>query len=286
MPVTDWSSVVLSNAASLLTWERELSNLCGVRTNTYLRAWIRVMSIQFAIITDSYPSGVTVVNGEIKYFSFTTNDGNKYNINATRELISIPLWVENMAKVVKRIDVTYNLTVEGLVKEFAGYVDLTLTDNISKLVFNVPIRNQESKYLPYNIATLCTLEAMSWTSETLGSNWNDKIANAKKIVGLDLEKKLRDKNISVDEANGKVLLNVIANPTNFSVASDYKAIQLIYEDLSESSLSAELYSKKALSYSEKYRDELYAAWLRVNLDLSLTGTVDEYRADLIGELER
>lgn len=121
---------------------------------------------------------------------------------------------------------------------------------------------------------------------TAAGNWNDKIAIAKQVLGFDLEKKLTDQGIKVDESTGQVLLNVINNPQTFALCSDYKVIQLIYQDLSETSLNAELYAKKAEHYERLYRDELYKAWLRVNLDTSLTGTVNEYRSNMIGELER
>ena len=138
----------------------------------------------------------------------------------------------------------------------------------------------------YAFYCLLTASTTPYTVTQVLGSWADKIANAKKILGLDLEKLLTDKGIKVDEQSGKVLLNVIQNPSTFATASDYKSIQLIYEDLAESSLSAELYFKKAEYYGRKYKDELYDAWLRVNLDLTLSGTVEIYRADLIGEIER
>jgi len=61
-----------------------------------------------------------------------------------------------------------------------------------------------------------------------GSNWTGKIDAAKELLGDQLEWYLKNQGVKVDASQGEILIDVIANPTVFSVTSDYATLALIY----------------------------------------------------------
>lgn len=295
-----WNDTVLSTIESITTWERELPNLCGIRTDRLLKlASGNVFTL--AVISESIPGEFfSYSQDSVKSGVAYMGNGGEYPISEpVRLIISVPAYVLDQSAFLNKIDIMISADIECaeplLLRGSIDFRSLQYSDDTADIVVSMSIINRPEPlpgngaytYEDVRIAYVLSMpEASKWVETVSGGNWDDKIANAKTIVGLDLEKKLRDKNIRVDEADGEVLLDVVANPTTFSIASDYKCIQLIYDDLAESSISYETYQKKAMSYRERYRDELQQAWLRINLDLSLDGDVEIYRADFIGEIER
>ncbi len=114
---------------------------------------------------------------------------------------------------------------------------------------------------------------------TVSANWLDKIAMAKKIIGRRLENLLSTQGYSVDEASGKVLLDIVANPDLFDICSDYLSLHLIYTDLANA-MGREMYWTKAEFYHRVFKDHFDAASKAVNLDTTLDGAVDKYRANI------
>jgi len=117
------------------------------------------------------------------------------------------------------------------------------------------------------------------------ANWTAKITLAKTLLGNRIEEGLTDRGIIVDEAGGQVLLDVVANPTIFMQCSDFKALALIYHDLYNQRFT-DTYEKTWQYYENEYDKEFASCMKRINLDQSLSGVTDTYRANFIGRLER
>ncbi len=114
---------------------------------------------------------------------------------------------------------------------------------------------------------------------TVSANWLDKIAMAKKIIGRKLENQLSAQGYNVDESNGKVLLDIIVNPELFDICSDYLTLHLIYTDLANA-MGREMYWTKAEFYHRVFKDHFDVAAKAINLDTTLDGKVDRYRANV------
>ena len=109
-----------------------------------------------------------------------------------------------------------------------------------------------------------------------------KISLAKSLIGAEIEIYLTiEKKITVNEADGEVLLDVITNPTVLSTASDYLVASLCYEDISGNDINS-LYIPKAKKHRYNYEQLLESAKMRFNIDFNLDGNVDERRAEHIG----
>lgn len=107
------------------------------------------------------------------------------------------------------------------------------------------------------------------------SNWNGKIDAAKELLGDQLEFYLKRQRIEVDVEEGEILLDVIANPTTFSVSSDYLTLAIIYEDLSRGDYET-LYGQKSKIYWGKYNLKFQQDLETINYDTNLDNTVDIY----------
>lgn len=90
-----------------------------------------------------------------------------------------------------------------------------------------------------------------------------------------MEEYLKAKGYVVDYEEGEVLLDIIYNPTCFSVSSDYLTLAIIYEDLSRGDYET-LYGQKAKIYYSKFDNKYPQDLERINYDLNLDDTVDSY----------
>jgi hypothetical protein len=137
-----------------------------------------------------------------------------------------------------------------------------------------------------NALTLGGANAVSaWVEKEIDLTWQDKINLAKVILKYDIENKLTENRILVDEGAGQLLIDVLTNPQTFSLASDYLALALIYQDLSNGGFN-ELFFRKYQSFHQRYLDELAKAFTRMNLDPSLTGSTTDYRVNFTARLSR
>ncbi len=133
-------------------------------------------------------------------------------------------------------------------------------------------------WLNSTLSTLASIER--WESDInvlsdADSNWNGKIDAAKELLGDQLEFYLKRQRIEVDVEEGEILLDVIANPTTFSVSSDYLTLAIIYEDLSRGDYET-LYGQKSKIYWGKYNLKFQQDLETINYDTNLDNTVDIY----------
>lgn len=140
----------------------------------------------------------------------------------------------------------------------------------------------------WSTATLSTSTSIGKIESEINSltstNWDNKIAIAKELIGDRLEVILTERNIRVDEAGGDVLLDVIANPTVFNLSSDYMTLHLIYDDLSQGQEG--LYMQKLQKYNDYFERKFSEDVKRMNLDYDNDGTTDAYRVSWTGKLTR
>jgi len=123
-------------------------------------------------------------------------------------------------------------------------------------------------------------------NELTDSNWDDKIATAKSMLGGRLENALAERGVDVDESDDKVLLNTIVDPDiTFALTSDFLTLFLIYNDLSQGKAGG-IYEDKANFYHNIYDEQLAVDIKRMKLDVNLDDTTDVYRTDWVQRLSR
>jgi hypothetical protein len=141
----------------------------------------------------------------------------------------------------------------------------------------------------WNDAVLSTSDSIARFEDNINSltpsDWDDKISVAKQLIGDYIELELTQRGIRVDEAEGDVLLDVIANPTIFSTSSDYLTLSLIFEDLSKGAEEG-MRVVKAKYYFDKYKNKINDDMRRINLDTNLDGEADIRRVNWQGMLSR
>ena len=129
-----------------------------------------------------------------------------------------------------------------------------------------------------SLSTLNTIER--WESDVNeladeDANWNGKIDAAKELLGDQLQFYLKRQGARVDESEGEILLDIIANPTCMGVSSDYLTLALIYEDLSRGDYET-LYGQKSKIYWGKYDLKFQQDLETINYDTNLDSKVDLY----------
>jgi len=86
------------------------------------------------------------------------------------------------------------------------------------------------------------------------SKLSDKIALAKSILGTDMSLLLvNNKLLSYIDIENENILDCIYNPTTLGIASDFKALELIYSDLARGDGESQFW-QKSLDYRKKYLD--------------------------------
>ena len=84
------------------------------------------------------------------------------------------------------------------------------------------------------------------------SKLSDKIALAKSILGTDMSLLLvNNKLLSYIDIENENILDCIYNPTTLGIASDFKALELIYSDLARGDGESQFW-QKSVSYRKKY----------------------------------
>ena len=118
------------------------------------------------------------------------------------------------------------------------------------------------------------------------SQIDDKITLAKLIIGNSTELYLTvEKQITVDEADGDVLLDTIANPSVLALASDYLVASLLLQDVSGGDERSLTYIKSEKAYAD-YIVQYESAKDRFNIDIDGDGETDIYRDSHAGMLVR
>jgi len=118
------------------------------------------------------------------------------------------------------------------------------------------------------------------------SQIDDKITLAKLIIGNSTELYLTvEKQITVDEADGDVLLDTIANPSVLALASDYLVASLLLQDVSGGDERSLTYIKSEKAYAD-YIVQYESAKDRFNIDIDGDGETDIYRDSHVGMLVR
>jgi hypothetical protein len=109
-----------------------------------------------------------------------------------------------------------------------------------------------------------------WAELETDNTWQDKIDLAKEMLKYEIETALTEMHYFVDEQAGEKLIDIVANPETFSLASDYLALHLIFTDLSQGGFN-ELFKNKAEYYWACYQRELKNCYKRLDIDYNLSG---------------
>ena len=157
--------------------------------------------------------------------------------------------------------------------------------NVLLDTFSLNEGNGLTLYGSGGVLTGALSDASIWVRCDANLTWQAKLDLAKYILACELETKLTEMGITVDEAGGDILVDVITNPETFRLACDFKALELIYDDLAGGGFN-QLFEGKAKTYRAKYEKELAEALKRMNLDTGLSGTTTEYRVDFTARVSR
>jgi len=121
-------------------------------------------------------------------------------------------------------------------------------------------------------------------NDLTNATWDDILDQAKELIGDKLEVILSGLGVKVDEADGKVLLDVIHNPDAFDLSCNYLGLSLIFEELAQGADG--LYQLKQERYYAKFEVKFAEDIKRMNFDYDADGTVDAYRVNTSGRLVR
>jgi len=118
------------------------------------------------------------------------------------------------------------------------------------------------------------------------TDWSNKIATAKTMLGARLENTLSERGIGVNEVDGEELLDVIVDPdVIFGLSSDFLTLFLIYNELSDGGKNSS-YQEKSDFYHGLFEDQLAVDIKRIKLDNNLDDTTDSYRSNWHQRLTR
>lgn len=102
----------------------------------------------------------------------------------------------------------------------------------------------------------------AWQLAASDLTWADKLDLAKAIIRQDIVSALLKRYAEV--ANDDAAIAMLVNPAVFAIASDMKALELIFTDLANSGFN-QLYEGKAESYRHRYYNEFAKAMTAMRL---------------------
>ena len=113
------------------------------------------------------------------------------------------------------------------------------------------------------------------------TDWSSKITIAKTMMGNDIQEMLVNRGMDywTDFESGEILLDTITNKDIFEIVSDFKTLDLCYQDLSNGEEDS-VYGAKMTMYRQMYNSALRQAMKYVDLDINQDGTTDIYKAKL------
>jgi hypothetical protein len=249
-----WANTTLSTTATIARHEKEIQRQAG-----YTARW----SIYVPTGTTAYFATTDLAT--CTYAILTYNDKATATVSVSASKITFPT-----LKYIIQIDL-YDVANELLYTfECTEGYGSTLTDTTgAKTITTVT----------------STGNWTGWLEADTDMSWTDKLNLAKQMLGIDIEIALAERGVVVNELSGQVLLDVVTNPEEFAIASDYLALHLIYLDLSNGGFS-ELYDTKSKQYRSLYDIHFAKALKVMNLDPALSGLTTTYRAGWSGRVSR
>lgn len=252
-----WTTTTLSTAATIARHEKEIEAQGGAtqRKAIYVPALttIKFSTAGFATCT---------------YATFTYSDLSTANVNVVASEVTLPT-----AKYIYQIDLYTAANV------------LLYTFDCLEGYGAALASTAGAKTLTLYSGTGNWGEGWQTTSTTGDFSWTDKIELVKDIIKNAIETKLFERGHTVNYAGGDVLIDIVTNPEEFILASDYLTLHKIYVDLGNGGFN-QLYEDKQKYYRLEYDAEFSNAMKRINLDPSLSGTTTEYRANITGRISR
>lgn len=111
---------------------------------------------------------------------------------------------------------------------------------------------------------------------------NNKIALAKDLLKARIQSELKAGNYDylVDYENGKQLIDLIANPEIFALASDYYTCALIYADVATSNSSG-AYVAKSANFMQEYDVQFLLAYATIHISRTQDGETTDYNPTTI-----
>ncbi len=253
MPISTTFNDALSTLDTISAWEKEVNRQAG-----YTSKWGLYSTSALT------PFTITTLN-TVAYAIVTLATGNTQTITGTggSSLAGvIPIPTSDIVSVA-----CYSAT------------------NVLLDTFGLNEGNGLTVYGTGGVLTGALSSALAWKLCQANITWQAKIDLAKFVLGCALESILTERGITVDEAGGDSLLDVITNPETFRIACDYKTLEMIYDDLSNGGFN-QLFEGKAKMYRAKYDRELADAMKRMNMDTGLSGTTTEYRVEFTARVSR
>lgn len=250
-----WDAATLSTVASITKFEKEISQLESIGDTTY--------SVTAASVAAAITATALDVSGGKK----------------TLEIIAIAA--------TKCVFSGFSITVTDSDSDdddtYAAYgTGLTLysktgTVAAGTILFKWIIPSDMEDYFKPAITIGTSTGTVSIYANSV---WADKIELAKSIIGTDVALLLNNNNLRTYLDDDDDVLDSIYNPTALGLASDFKALELIYKDLARGAETPSLYWSKGKAYAESYKEYLQKQVKMLTIDLYQDGSNLVYYSDL------
>jgi len=263
-----WSSETLSTLTTISKWEREIIELTSYADNEYMATAVNIADDTDPIATLVDSISVSGGKGTLEILGIvntavTIADGYSLTIKMYDSADNSTFAeIHNGQRVYYKAASGSDVEIAAGTELFRWVVPSDCEDYIKPVITSDA--NNSGKLDIYSI-----------------SKWSDKIDKAKDIIGVDIELELQNRGYQqfVDYDIGEVLLDMVKNPAEFIIASDFKALELIYLDLSGGNEESNYYQKAAM-YQQRYDNAFRKALKLVDLDTDFDADTDEHQANV------
>ena len=110
------------------------------------------------------------------------------------------------------------------------------------------------------------------------SGWSLKCLSRTLVLGDGVFPVGKKGSVQVSFSLFEVPLDIITNASEFGMSSDFKCLELFYEDMSSGNENSPFYNKMEL-YRNRYKIAFRDAMKLADLDIDLSGVTDAYQAN-------
>lgn len=251
-----WTDTALSTTASLAILEREINSLIQSSGTDYL-------SDGFDIAASGVSSSVDVKGGMIEVICKVATE---LTVKNTKELT---IKMTDSAD-----DVTFAEIYLGSIlytKTASGDETIAVDTELFRWVVPSNIEDHIKAAITSDATNLGTINIYTI------SKWEDKITVAKAKIKNKLETwlSMRGYKDYPDYDSDEVLIDLIANPDTFAIASDYLTLHYIFRDLAIAKGEDSIWYVKSKEYKRDFDEEFNEAVRRITLDLNQDGTAED-----------
>ena len=254
-----WATTTLSTTASLAKLEREINSLIQSSGTNYLSDGFDIA------VASGVSSAINVKGGMIEVIGIAVTE---LTVKDTKELT------------IKMTDSADNVTFAEIylgsilyTKTASGDETIAADTELFRWVVPTNIEDHIKAAITSDSTNVGTIDIYTQ------SKWEDKIDAAKNKIKNKINTWLVMRGYKnypdYDADTPEVLIDLVANPTEFSIASDYLSLHYIFRDLAVSKGEDSIWYVKSKEYKKDFDEEFNEAIRRITLDLDQDGSADE-----------